>query len=106
MPKLDNRQIHSFRCHLDPVIGPKPRNAFTIKDFPLSTFEMTPLGVYVKAVYQVPGNRLEVAEHMVPFANVQSIRLMSEEESKLYEQKRAEAQKATRREPEVAGQAS
>lgn len=72
---LKGRKISMFRCHLDPSIGPKPKNAFTKKDMPNAYFELTPIGVYVKIIYQVPGNALQESEHLVPYANVQSIKL-------------------------------
>lgn len=65
-----------FRCHIDPCIPPKPRNAFHIKEFQGSTFELTPGGVYVKIKLNVPGNVEQWSEHLVPFANLQSVKFL------------------------------
>lgn len=79
--ELKHRKIASFRAHLDPAIGPKPKNSFDRRELPKWDFEMTPVGVYVRAVFQTPSGITE-AEHIVPFANVQSIKLMPLEKDK------------------------
>jgi hypothetical protein len=73
--ELKNRKITQFRCHIDPMIPPKPRNAFNRVDFPNSEFELTPAGVYVHLIYQTPGSNVTEQEHLIPFANIQSILL-------------------------------
>lgn len=30
--KIAGKEVRLFRCHIDPVIGPKPRNAFLMSD--------------------------------------------------------------------------
>lgn len=80
MADLKNRKIKMFRCHLDPAIGPRPRNAFSKHECQEWDFELTPVGVYVHARYAVPGGRtMTESEHLVPFANVQSIQFIMEE---------------------------
>lgn len=68
---LTDRKILMFRCHIDPMIGPKPRLAFVPKDMraeaEIASDSTGPMGVYIKLQDGI--------EHIVPFANVQSIRL-------------------------------
>lgn len=64
--KLSGRKIDFFRCHIDPSIGPKPRNAFKVDEMKMEA-EITPIGVYTK----LPDG----TESIVPFPNIQSIRL-------------------------------
>ena len=73
--ELKNRKVTQFRCHLDPAIPPKPRNSFDKRELPLWEMELLPIGVYVKARYQAPGTKEVISEHIVPFSNIQSIKL-------------------------------
>lgn len=67
---LNGRRIKGFRCHLDPMVGPVPRNAFDMETHKMEG-ELTPAGVYVKVL-------ATGLEHLVPYANVQSIKLLAE----------------------------
>lgn len=83
MADLKNRKIEMFRCHIDPAVPPKPRNAFHRKEFSKETdFELTPVGVYVRYVATTPGSKTFVSEHLIPFANIQSIKMMPLEDDK------------------------
>lgn len=76
---INGRKVQRIRCAIDPVIGPRPRNAFDLKDNAGWEMELTPGGVYVKAIVTVPGNpRPLVEEHLIPYANIQSIKLVVE----------------------------
>lgn len=80
---LHGRKIQRFRCTVDPMIPPRPRNAFDNGpkgDHRGWEFEMTPAGVYVKAFVTLPGQRAPHAEeHVVPYSNIQSLKLAPEE---------------------------
>lgn len=78
---LKNRKIAQFRCNISPMIGPKPKNAYDLRDMPNCEFELTPAGVYVKAVFQTPGGPAQTQEHLIPFANVQSIKFVPEDDA-------------------------
>jgi len=73
--EIKNRQVDLFRCHLDPGIGPKSQQAYMRKSFPGSVMELTPIGVYVRLVTHLPNGKPETSEHIVPYSNVQSIKL-------------------------------
>lgn len=64
---LYGRPIEMFRTHYDPMIGPTPKQAFMLKDMHAKAF-VTDIGVHVVLDN---GN-----EHVVPYANVESIRLV------------------------------
>ncbi len=68
--KLSGRKIKFFRCHIDPSIGPKPRNAFDPKQMLMKVCEITPIGVYCQTV--------DGKEHIVPYPNIQKIELIEE----------------------------
>lgn len=68
--KLTGRKVKFFRCHIDPSIGPKPRNAFDPVEMKMQACELTPVGIYTKLA---DGN-----ESIVPYPNVQMIRLLPE----------------------------
>lgn len=74
--KMSGRKIDFFRCHIDPSIGPRPKNAFKIDDPQCKGMEaeMTPIGVYVK--FPMAGGIMQ--ESLVPYPNIQSIRLRPE----------------------------
>lgn len=67
--KLTGREIDYFRCHIDPSIGPKPRNAFKVDEMKMVAL-MTPVGIYTR----LPSGE----ESVVPYPNIQSIRLKPE----------------------------
>ena len=68
--KLDGRKVAFFRAHIDPGVGPTPKNAIHAENMKLKACEITPAGIYV----MLPDGQ----EHIVPYANVQSIKLVSE----------------------------
>lgn len=84
--KLSGRKIKFFRCHIDPTIGPKPRNAFDPKQMLMKVCEITPIGVYCKTV--------DDKEHIVPWPNIQKVELLEEiVEEKVVQLPRGEKQK-------------
>lgn len=68
---LVGRKINTWRCQVDPMIGPKPRNAFVPSQMGMEA-ELIESGIFVKVL---PHGTFMGSEHIVPFANVQSIRL-------------------------------
>lgn len=78
--EIKGRKVAGFRTHIDPMIGPRPKNSFDKREMNNAEFELTPIGVYVRIIMQVPGNKPKLMEHVVPYANVQSIRLEPLEE--------------------------
>lgn len=74
--ELKNRIANRFRCHIDPQIG-RPKNAFCKTDPELKDahFELTPIGVYVRLKVRQDGTTWREEEHIVPYANIQYIRL-------------------------------
>jgi hypothetical protein len=65
---LTNRQVQVFRCQVDPMVGQKSRLAHVCEPAQgIEHAELTPVGIYLKTTL---GH-----EHLIPFANVQSIRL-------------------------------
>jgi len=74
MVELKNRQVEFFRCHIEPGITPMPKNAIHAKELKLEACELTPAGIYVKSPTR--------GEFLVPYANVQSIKLAPEDENK------------------------
>lgn len=82
---LATRKVSMFRCHIDPAIGPTPKLAFSLSD-PLLTaigleVELTQVGIYAK--WYDRRNKDKLHEHLVPFANIQSIKLEPAQE-KIY----------------------
>ncbi len=73
--EIKNRKIEMFRTYYDPSIGPKPMQAFSRKAMPNAEMELCPLGVYVKLTLRIPGNKDLITEHIVPYTNVQMIKL-------------------------------
>lgn len=69
----DWEKVMMFRCVQDPMIGPKPRNAFMIPDLPgwEAWFHIQSGAVHVKTD---KGRR-----HLVPTGNLASIELFKEE---------------------------
>lgn len=74
---LVGRKVLMFRCHIDPMIPPKPANAFCVGQNNIEYAELVPAGVYART-------GKEKLEFVVPYANVQSIKLAAhvEEEEK------------------------
>jgi hypothetical protein len=66
--ELKGRKVAMFRCHIDPMIPPKPANAFAVGQSNIEHAELTPAGVYVSTMK-------EKLEFLIPYANVQAIRL-------------------------------
>ena len=66
--------VRMFRCVQDPMIGPKPRNAFMLPDLPdwAAWYNAQTGSVYVKTD---KGRR-----HVIPTGNLSSIELFKEEE--------------------------
>lgn len=81
--ELKNRKVLQFRTHIDPAIPPVPKNSFSKKELHNWEFEITPIGIYVKAFSKSPGAlATDFSEHIVPYANVQSIKLAPLEDAK------------------------
>ncbi len=70
LDKFVGRKIAMFRCHFNPMIGPKPQQAFVPPDMRAEA-ELTTQGVYIKLHDGI--------EHFVPFSNIESIRFLPEE---------------------------
>ncbi len=74
MSDITGRSIKTFRCYKDPMIPPKPRNAFQMGDgtgqVP-GTAEITTMGVYVKTK--------TYGDYVIPYANVESIQLLPQD---------------------------
>ena len=79
--ELLKRKVKMFRCHLDPGIGPMPRNAFMLTDpnSPIEFAQITPIGIYIKMKPIRDAKEGVFREHLVPYANLQSVELMNEE---------------------------
>lgn len=63
---LTSRVVDMFRCYRPPLIGPKPDLAYVPKDKGLHA-ELTTIGIYVR--------ESNGREHIVPYANIESMRL-------------------------------
>lgn len=76
MAKAASQKVKMFRCHLDPMIGPKARNAFVMGteagQLPGSA-ELTAIGVKVDLL-PVKGAAVG-RSYLVPFANVQCVEI-------------------------------
>ena len=72
LDKFVGREIFMFRCHFNPMIGPRPQQAFVPKDQGMYA-ELTSQGVYVKVLK-------DGCEHFVPFSNIESLRFAPEKE--------------------------
>lgn len=69
MPQeLKGRRVDVWRCQIDPMIPPAPANAFKVGIKNIAHAELTPAGVYVLTMK-------EKMEFMIPYANIQSIKL-------------------------------
>ncbi len=65
--EVANRQVQMFRCYRPPLIGPTPKLAYVPKDSNLEA-ELCEYGLYIK--------EQNGREHFVPYANIESIRLI------------------------------
>lgn len=65
--EMIGRRVRMFRCHIDPMVGKKPANAFVPKDLDMEAF-ITDMGVNVKVNYSG-------REHLIPWSNIQSTEL-------------------------------
>lgn len=75
MVDLKNRKISVFRCHIDPVIpGLQAKNAFDVSALG-GEAELTPIGVWLKLPLKGRDNQTYFQEHVIPFANIQAVRL-------------------------------
>lgn len=79
LDKFIGRKIQMFRCHFNPMIGPKPMQAFVPPDLGADA-ELTSQGVYIKLANGM--------EHFVPFSNIESIKFIPLSTSVIEEQKR------------------
>ncbi len=70
MIDLKHRKVKFFRAHIDPGCHPMPKNACMHTDF--KAMELIPAGVYVM-------NHKD-EEFIVPFSNIQTLKLMPVEE--------------------------
>lgn len=68
------REILMFRTDVDPMIGPKPRQAFVPRDMGMHA-EFWEEGVHVTVLK-------DNTEFLVPWGHVQCIRLAAQEETK------------------------
>lgn len=80
---LNTRKIKRFRCTIDPGIPPSPRNAFDVESDLLEA-ELTPAGVYVKTC----APRFAGHEFLIPYGNIQAIKLYPNEEDSAVEKKK------------------
>ncbi len=65
--KVLGRDIEMFRTRINPMIGPVAKQAFMPKDMNMQVCKLTDIGIYCKLK--------DGLEHVVPYANVESIRL-------------------------------
>lgn len=75
--KLSGRKVEMFRCHIDPMIGPTPRNAFVPSSLGMEAYvneECT--GIMVRLVETGQ-------EYYVPYSNIQSSRLAPQDDQPL-----------------------
>ena len=83
MVDLTDRQVLMFRCHIDPMIGYKAQQAFKLDDPLLKPINPKAYfspgnGVYVTWTHKDLGPMLD----LVPLANLQSVKLKPDDESK------------------------
>lgn len=70
--KLAGRKVEMFRCHIDPMIGPTPRNAFVPASLGMEAFVNEECsGIIVRLIESGQ-------EYYVPYSNIQSSRLAPE----------------------------
>lgn len=80
--EIVGRKVKMFRAHYDPIIGPMPKNAYDLSDpnSPIDLAELTPMGVFIKMKPLREAKNGEFVEHLLPYANIQSIKLFPHEE--------------------------
>lgn len=61
------REVEMFRCHFNPMLTPTARQAFMPKDYGMKAI-IADMGVHVTLASGV--------EHLVPYANIESLRLV------------------------------
>jgi hypothetical protein len=93
--EVNKRKVLMFRAHYDPMIGPTPKNAFMLSDpnSPIEDAEMTPAGIYVR---MKPLKGGQAVEHVVPYANIQSIKLKPQAQEAVEEVKRGPGRPASK----------
>lgn len=85
---LKNRKVICFRTYYDPMVGGKPKQAFHKKELKNWEFELTPIGMYVKAVFPpAPGGVVLTSEYVIPYENIQCVELAPAEEKKTDDKK-------------------
>lgn len=67
------REVNFFRCHIDPHIGPMPKQAHQMGFKPGQTQGRAFLSSIGVVVFLVDGT-----EHFVPYANCQAIKLLND----------------------------
>ncbi|HRH25108.1 MAG TPA: hypothetical protein PLQ20_02095 [Candidatus Paceibacterota bacterium] len=82
-------KVHMFRTMYDPMIGPIPKQAFVPSTSNMEAW-LTHYGVYVKVLHTN-------FEHLVPFANIQSIRLEGGEITTIQEEPMTQSVKVDKR---------
>ena len=78
---LVGRRLRMFRCHIDPHIPPKPRQAFTFgTEHGQQEGEayITPVGVYANVKVQ-DGVKWVWREYVIPHSNIECMELYPEE---------------------------
>lgn len=76
MEDLTKKKIQFFRAYRDPSIGPKPAFAFHTDAMKLEV-EHHPEGIFVRT--QKNAKNPTGSEHLVPWANVESVRYVVED---------------------------
>lgn len=79
---IEGRKIKMFRCHIDPHIPPRAKNAFMMGDGPEQTrgeAVLTPYGVLAKIQVPDPHQKITVREFIIPWANLENVELLIEE---------------------------
>lgn len=83
---LEGRRVKMFRCHLDPHIPPRARNAFMMGDGPEQmsgeAIYIPGEGVHLKANVKDPSQNVIYREFLVPLANLENIEFIIEEKKK------------------------
>lgn len=92
--EIKNRKVNVFRTNIDPMIPPRPRNAFSKKELPNYEFELCPIGICVKCPIKAKEGEPQHLDFIVPYANIQSIQLLPEESKKVLDVKPPEEKKA------------
>lgn len=75
MSRLLGREVLMFRCVVDPMVGPKPRQAFVPKDCGMEAHVIDE-GIHVKVL---PYNTFLGTEHIIPYTNILSMKVALED---------------------------